>query len=339
MSALRAIAFALATISSTAGLPGSAQAEPLRIFYFTWVGFGPLFVAQDKGFFAKEGLEVSLIRNDDHTAAFAGLAAGHVHAVAGGLQDAVVFSEPNEDPLQCVLVNDDTRGADGIVASKHIRSIADLKGKAVTVDFGSSSQFYLNTLLKEAGLSEGDLEVVDLEGDAAGEAFLLREVDAAVTCEPWLSQAKNAPHGHLLTDTSERPGLLVDCVVTTADVFRGRQADFRAFGRAWDAAVKFTGSDPDEANEIIARNLGGSLEDPAVVGESLKGIHFYDGEENQRYFGTPDDPGQIYQTMQQIIEFWSSLGRVKADIAPADVIAHGIWSTDKRGPREASLDK
>jgi hypothetical protein len=30
-------------------------------------------------------------------------------------------------------VNDDTRGADGIVASKHIRSIADLKGKAVTV--------------------------------------------------------------------------------------------------------------------------------------------------------------------------------------------------------------
>jgi NitT/TauT family transport system substrate-binding protein len=337
MSALRGIAFALAIISSTASLPGSAEAKPLRIFYFTWVGFGPLFVAQDKGFFAKEGLEVSLIRNDDHTAAFAGLAAGHVDAVAGGLQDAVVFSEPNEDPLQCVLVNDDTRGADGIVASKHIRSIADLRGKAVTVDFGSSSQFYLNTLLKRAGLSEGDLNVVDLEGDAAGEAFLLGEVDAAVTCEPWLSQTKNASHAHLLTDTSKQPGLLVDCVVTTPDVFRARQAHFRAFSRAWHAAVKFTGSHPDEANEIIARNLGGSLEDPAVVGESLRGIHFYDGEENRRYFGTPDDPGPIYETVQQIIEFWSGLGRVKADIAPADVIAHGIWSTGKRSAREAAL--
>jgi hypothetical protein len=52
---------------------------------------------------------------------------------------------------------------------------------------------------------------------------------------------------------------------------------------------------------------------------------------------TPDDPGQIYGTVQQIIEFWSGLGRVKAEITPADVIAHGIWSTDKPGLREASL--
>ena len=43
------------------------------------------------------------------------------------------FSEPDEDPLLCVLVNDDSRGADGIVANKDIRSIADLKGKMVAV--------------------------------------------------------------------------------------------------------------------------------------------------------------------------------------------------------------
>jgi NitT/TauT family transport system substrate-binding protein len=61
----------------------------VRIFNFTWPGFGPLFVAQDKGFFASEAIEVSLIRNDDHTAAFAGLAAGQVDAVAGSLQDIV----------------------------------------------------------------------------------------------------------------------------------------------------------------------------------------------------------------------------------------------------------
>jgi NitT/TauT family transport system substrate-binding protein len=121
---------------------GTAQAEPLRIFHFTWVGFGPLFVAQEKGFFAKEGIEVSLIRNDDHTAAFAGLAAGHVDAVAGGLQDVAVFSEPGEEPLLCVLANDDTRGADGIVADRDIRSIADLEGKTVGVPVGSTSQFY-----------------------------------------------------------------------------------------------------------------------------------------------------------------------------------------------------
>ena len=46
---------------------------------------------------------------------------------------------------------------------------------------GGLQQFYLNVLLKEAGLSEADIEVVDLSAEDAGQAFLLQEVDAAVT--------------------------------------------------------------------------------------------------------------------------------------------------------------
>jgi NitT/TauT family transport system substrate-binding protein len=262
---LRGVVVALAAVWLLASLLATAQAEPLRIFYFTWVGDGPLFIAQEKGFFAEEGIEVSLIRSDDHTATFAGLAAGQVDALAGSLQDIVLFAERDEDLLQCVLVKGDSRGADGIVANNDIRSIGDLKGKTVAVPFGSSLQFYLNLLLQEAGLSEADLgEVVDLWGDEAAEAFLLGEVDAAVTWEPDLTPAKNAGHGHLLTDTSERPGLIVDCVVTTLDILRDRQAEFRSFGRAWDATVDYIGAHPDEANRIIARYLGGSLEDSSL---------------------------------------------------------------------------
>jgi NitT/TauT family transport system substrate-binding protein len=325
MSAARGIVFALAAVCSLASLLGTAQAEPLRLFHFTWVGYGPLFVAQEKGFFAREGIEVSLIRNDEHNAAFAGLADGQVDAVAGSLQDIVLFAEPGEEPLQCVLVLDDSRGADGIAANKDIRSIAALKGKRVAVALDSSMQFYLNLLLREAGLSEADLgEVVDLWGDEAAEAFLLREVDAAVTWEPDLTPAKNAPHGHLLFDTSERPGLVVDCLLTTADILSDHQAAFRALGRAWDAAVDFIDAHPDEGNRIIARYFSGALDDPAVVGASLRGVHLYDGEENRAYFGAPDRPGQIYETMQLIIDVWSSLGRLKAAIAPADAISHDV---------------
>jgi NitT/TauT family transport system substrate-binding protein len=316
----------LGALLLTAGGTQAAQAEPLRIFYFTYVGHGPLLVAQDKGFFAKEGIDVSLIRSDEHTAMFAALAAGQVDAIAGSLQDIVLFAEPDEHPLQCVLAIMDSRGADGIVANNDIRTVAQLKGKTVAVAVGSSLQFYLNFLLQEVGLGETDLgEVVDLWGDEAAEAFLLREVDAAVTWEPDLTPAKNVGHGHLLTDTSERPGLIVDCVVTTAHILRDRQEEFRALGRAWDAAVDYTRAHPDEANVVIARYLGGSLEDPTVVGESLRGIHFYDGEENRVYFGTRDHPGQIYETMQRIIDVWSSLGRLKAAIAPADAISHDVW--------------
>ena len=49
-------------------------------------------------------------------------------------------------------------------------------------------QFYLNVLLGEVGLSEADLEVVDPSAEDAVQAFLLQEVDAAVTLDPWLTQ-------------------------------------------------------------------------------------------------------------------------------------------------------
>jgi NitT/TauT family transport system substrate-binding protein len=303
---------------------GAAHAEPLRISYFTWVGYGPLFVAEERNFFAKEGVAVELINIDDHTAAFAGLFAGQVDAIAAGTQDVLTFSEPDEERLVCVLSLDESRGGDGILAIKDIQSVAELEGRSVAVLRGSLQHFYLNILLRGAGLSEADVEVVDLPADDSGEAFMMQEVDAAVTYEPWLTPGKNAEHGHLLTDSSKQPGLITDCLITRADVFNGRKEEFRAVGRAWADAVDYFKSDSDQAIDIMARNLGGGLEDPAVFAEMLRGVSMYDADGHREYFGTPDEPGPIYQTMQYAIDVWSDLGVLKVKVSPADVIAHGI---------------
>jgi NitT/TauT family transport system substrate-binding protein len=306
-------------------LVGSAQAEPLRISYFIWIGNGPFFVAKEKGLFAAEGVDVELINVEDHAAAFGGLFVGQVDAVQGAMPDAPTFAQPDEEPLVCVLALDDSRGGDGVLATKDIQTVADLRGKSVAVLPGSIGHFYLIVLLKEAGLTEADIEVVDLSAEDAGQAFMMQEVDAAVTNDPFLTQAKSAGHGHLLTDTTEQPGLLVDCLMTRADVFNDRKDEFRALARAWDAAVRYVEAHPDEANAIMARHLGGGLNDPAVFAETLKGVGLYDAERNREYFGTLDAPGPIYTTMQQAIDVWSGVGMLKMQVSPADVIRHGIW--------------
>ena len=51
---------------------------------------------------------------------------------------------------------DDSKGGDGVVANKDIKSIAELKGKRGGVPGGSIAQFYLAYLLKREGLSEKD---------------------------------------------------------------------------------------------------------------------------------------------------------------------------------------
>ena len=307
-----------------AGGSHAAQAEPLRIGYLTWVGLGPLFVAKEKGLFAKEGIEVELINMAIHEAMYAGLFAGQIDMMDATVDDMLPNYDP-EQPYACVFTLTESLGADGIVASNDIQSIADLEGKTVAFAERTVSQFYLNVLLKDGGLSEADIEHVEMSADDAGNAFLMQEVDAAVSWEPWLTQGKEAAHGHLLADTSERPGLVADCLVTRTEVLDHRLAEFKALARAWDAALDYVEAHPDESNEIMARNVGGWLEDPAVFAETLRGVQFYNSARNQEYFGTPDNPGQIHQTAQYGINIWSSLGALDIELTPADVIRHDLW--------------
>jgi NitT/TauT family transport system substrate-binding protein len=324
MSAHQRLLSIITALVVTAGASQAADAEPLRIGYNIWVGFGPLFVAKEKGLFAGEGVEVELINMSIPEALYAGLLAGQID-VSGATIDSILPHFDPKEPYACVLVTDESLGADGILARKDIRSIADLRGKTVAFAEQTVSQFYLNVLLKEAGLTQGDLEVVDLPAEDAGNAFLMREVDAAVTWEPWLTQGRLSDHGHLLAVSSETPGLIVDCLLAKREVLFGRLAEFRALARAWDAGVHYVEAHPDEANEIMARQVGGWLEDPAAFAETLKGVRFYDAKRNREYFGTPDRPGQIYETAQHGIDVWSSLGALHTQVSPADVIRHDLW--------------
>lgn len=323
MSARTCFASIVGGLFLTMSASQGAHAEPLRLRYAVWPGFGPLFVAKEKGFFAEEGVEVELIEMEEHTAAFAGLAAGQVEAILGSAPDTPAFSRPGEEPLGCALVFDDSFGGDGVLATTDIRSIADLAGKSVAILYGSVSQFYLNVLLDQAGLTQSDVEVVDLTAEDAVTALMLQEVDAAVTWEPWLSQGRAVDHVHMLTDSSQQPGLIVDCLITTPSAFNQRKAEFQALARAWFAGLDYLEAHPDEAIEIMARTTGGGLEGPAFA-KTLEVIRFYDREANRAYFGTPENPGPMYETAQQAIDVFSGLGVLKFNLSPSDLVIQGI---------------
>jgi NitT/TauT family transport system substrate-binding protein len=323
MSIRKPFAGTFAAFLVAAGFVHAAQADPLRLRYAVWPGFGPLFVAKEKGLFAEEGVEVELIAMEEHTATFAALAAGQVDAVLGVPPDAAAFSQPGEEPMACALALDEDFGGTGILASKDIHSIADLEDKSVASLHGSLAQFYLNVLLNQVKLSEADVEVVDLTAEDGVTALLLQEVDAAVTWEPWLSQGRAAEHVHVLTDSSQQPGLLLDCLITTASVFGERKADFQALARGWFAALDYLETHPDEAMAIMARTTGGGLEGPEFA-KTLEVIRFYDRAANEAYFGTPENPGPMYETAQQAIDVFSNLGVLEFDLAPSDLVIHGI---------------
>jgi NitT/TauT family transport system substrate-binding protein len=300
-----------------------AVAETVKIAHSTWVGYGPLYIARDKGFFKKNGVDVDLVKIEKPTERFPAMIAGKIDMIASTVDAALLYMKKPDD-FQYVVAIDDSNGGDGVVANKDIQSVADLKGKKVAFAQGSVSQFYLDVLLTKAGLKESDLTAVDMGPGDAGTAFVAGKVDAAVTWEPHLTKGKQSPHGHLLTDSSQTPGLITDVLIANSSWIKQHEKEVKSIVAAWNEAVAYYQSNPEESIAIMAKGVGGFLEDPKEFKETLSGIKFYGADGNKTFFGTKEKPGPLAQVVQNAIDIWSSHDKLQVQTSPQLLINYSF---------------
>ena len=300
-----------------------ADAGSLKLGHSTWVGYGPFYIARDKGFFKEEGVDVELVIMEDTPMKMGAMMAGQLDLVASTVDEFPIYMKPGIG-IRYVMAVDNSKGGDGIVATKDITTIEGLKGKKVAFEQGSVSQFFLNALLKDAGMSQSDIEPVNMAATDAGVAFAAGQVDAAVTWEPALSQGAKAENGHILLTSADKPGLITDVVAATDATLKEKGDDVKAFVRAWYRALDFIKSNPDEANAIMAQGVGGWLNDPKVFAETLTGIEYLDKEKNLAFFGTPEAPGQLTKTLGTALEVWKGFDRIQVEVKPADLIDYSF---------------
>lgn len=312
---------ALAGLAIVAALP--AEAGTLKLAHSTWVGYGPFYIARDKGFFKEEGVDVELSIMEDTPLKMGAFMAGQLDMVASTADEFPIYLKEGKS-IRYVLAVDNSKGGDGVVANKDINSVADLKGKKVAFEQGSVSQFFFNALLKEAGLTQDDVEAVNMTATDAGTAFASKNVDAAVTWEPALSQGANSEHGKLLVSSADKPGLITDVVAVSAETASSRPEDVKAFVRAWYKALDFLAKNPDEGYAIMAKGVGGWLEKPEDFKATVTGIEYLDKAKNEAFFGTKEAPGQIYKTLGFALEIWKGFGRIQVEVKPEDIIDHGF---------------
>jgi len=71
--------------------PAPAVADPVRIAVNTWVGFGPLYLARDKGIFQKHGVDVELVTVEKTAEKYAAFISGKYDMAAGGAGTSVIY--------------------------------------------------------------------------------------------------------------------------------------------------------------------------------------------------------------------------------------------------------
>lgn len=311
------LCFAVVSCNEPSAPPASRGVHTFNVAFNTWLGYSALVIAKEKGFLKKRGLDVNISFLEGIGEKNAALLRGDIDGVGHTADSAVTSAAAGVDG-QIVYIFDESYGADGILAGNAIKDVQGLKGKSVALEPGFTGHFFLLSLLEDAGMKPGEINVVAMETGNAGGAFLAKKVDAAVTWEPWISKANQRDDGHVLITSRDKPGRIIDVLFMTRKAIATNPEDIRKLIDAMDEAMAWYRTHTEEGDQIMAKFWKLPL---AEVKATIAGMRFFDLATNQSFFGTAQQPGQLLQTVSSANRVWTQAGVIKKPIAkPASLI-------------------
>lgn len=179
-----------------------------------------------------------------------------IFAQAAGADLLYVGVEPPKPQAETVVVPKDSP----------IHDVAELKGKRVAFQKGSSSHNLLLRLLQQAGLTLRDIQPLYLTPADARAAFESGKVDAWAIWDPWYSALLLGGNARLLTDGSA-VGLSGPFYLSSREYAESNPAFVRRVLETINEAEALTRSDEADSVAIMARVTGLA---PAVIEETFK---------------------------------------------------------------------
>ncbi|GAA6619733.1 ABC transporter substrate-binding protein [Scytonema sp. NUACC26] len=285
-----------------ASAPTEFKRPHLKVEFTSFVGEYPGIIAQKKGFFKAQGVNVELIYKQFNRLEQANFSAGKYDGITLSLGSVIILSAANPD-IQGVLVIGESTGADVVVAQSQIKTVAGLKGKKLGTNLGGFSEVFAIEMLKTANLTSDDVKLVKLEALEIPQYLKNNVIQAGHTWEPHLSEAIKLG-GHILFTSKQTPSLIIDMIVFRGDIIRARPEDIRAFVRGWLQAATYWKANVREGNAIISK----ALKIPSNT-ISLEGVNLTDLAENQKFFQS-SNPNSIYKTAKIYRDFFIRSGNV-----------------------------
>ncbi len=266
----------------------------------TWPGYFPLYVAEERGYFREEGLDVDVKRYVALGEVSRDYQAGKLQGRANLTLDAVSEALDGLDH-RVILAIDYSNGSDAIVARQGIKNISDLKGKRVAYEAGTLEEFFVAWALSEYKMSLADIVPVLGNPEESVTNLVEGRADAAVSHEPFLSQLITQNSGiHTVYSSADALGLITDILTFRSDFIEAYPETIPKIIRAYFKAMRFWRDNPEESNAIMAKEFGDTKES---IAEQLKGITMLNERDNKTAFTFTQGLDSLYGNMKKTNEF------------------------------------
>lgn len=191
-----------------------------------------------------------------------------------------------------------------------IETVEDFKGKKIAVKFSSNEHEMLLTLLAKAGLSDLDVEVVNMSADDSLNSLITGAVDGAILKGDQLDAA-NASGAVIVADNSQS-GIIENLLIGRPDFVAENPEAVYGVLRVLERAKVWIEENPEETVNIFVQLTD---TDPATAQTSF--------ESRTRSISVDDD--KFVAPIQRTLDFLKSQGTIEDTITIDDIVDKSFY--------------
>lgn len=296
---------AAAAVASN-GLPAFAQAKTkVKVGYLhTPAVDGHIWLGQQMGSFARQGLELEMIQFTTGLELFQAMIGGSLDVLATG---AVVSNFPARGQGKVFLINNIEYATAQLWVREDagIKTMADLRGKQISTTTGTTAHVFLDRALRSAQLDPAkDVRIVNQRMAEAVTSFISGAVPAVALWSPFDSTVRQkAPGARKLIDASAffPQAAIMGGWAARNDYYEKNKAVLKRLIAAWVPVNDHIIANPDAAAEALQK-------------ANYKEVPVADFKEQfkaSKYYSSPDwrvkyADGTATRWLQQVTDFFVS---------------------------------
>jgi NitT/TauT family transport system substrate-binding protein len=313
------ISIAVVSFTTTAAL---ADDKPLRIGWVYAMANAPALIADKKGFYAAEGLNVDIKSFNDGPLLQQAVAAGDLDVAYVGSPPVYHWFSRGLESKILAQVN---YGQAAVItnAKSSINTVSDLRGKKLAgVAKGSGMDVLLRgyVLKEKAKLDpEQDVTIINMPAPNMNAALEHNEVDAAFSWEPFVSQSLLRGTSKLVLDVNkELPQYPWYVVISLPKTLKERPDDVTKLLRAHLKAIAYLQTHPEESNQIIAQEF--KLESTQGINGKVVKPEEIVQEARKRMGWSARLDAKDLQFVQRLMDYSLSLGFINKPLKVEQVV-------------------
>jgi len=214
----------------------------------------PVYLAEDGGFYRKQGLKVDIISMEGGTRGVQVLLSGEIQAMHVGLSPVVAANAQGAD-IRAVASSTNTLPITIFTAKQSNPPLP--KGSTIGIStFGSETDIALTLALKALGLKREDMTITQIGGTTQRFAAMVAgRIDAAPMLEPATTAAKQKGFAPVYDLSAAKTPWIFDAVVVTSSYLKQHADTLTHFLMAYIEGAYWGLTEEAKAKEVIAQRF------------------------------------------------------------------------------------